>query len=313
MSGGKELTMIRKLDYKDFGSNRPSKEIMERHRAEMRATARSGQSQRDRMYSEQRERYEPYRRAMVEFYRQQGAVGIDAKPTKTAATPPVIAAPFVPRLKRPIFKMGSIHYVDIPTKSDPWASWIDPQENAYASVTGTPATTASPRLILGGNADGTAADGFAYWGQYFTPPTNLGINWAEAFLQISAQPTINGWTSYASFGLYYCNLVFNANLRVIVYDSNWNQTGDISFATSQVTSVSTNNPWDGSHVDPVAFDTVSPMLSASLSVSTDNYYGVFLQLYAYVEADGGSMVSGNMAAWLPAMQYDALCIEPYEP
>jgi hypothetical protein len=301
--------MIRKLDYQDFGRNRPSKEIMEKHHAEMRLIARSGQSQRDKMYSDQRERYEPYRRAMVEFYRQQGVTSIDARPARKAATP-VIAPPFVPRLKRPIFKMGSIHYVDIPTATDPWASWIDPEETAYASTSGTQATTEYPNLVLGGNADGGPANGFAYWGQYFTPPTNLGINWAEAFLQISAQPIINGWTSYASFNFYYCNLVFNANIRVIVYDSNWNQTGFTDFATTQVTSVSTNNPWDGSHVDPVAFNTVSPMLNASLSVSTDNYYGVFLQLYAYVEADGGSIVSGNMAAWLPAIQYDAVCIEP---
>jgi hypothetical protein len=305
-----------RLTYKDFSKKRLSKAEEDELWSKLASRHRQQLEERVKIAAAERARYEPFRLALAKMYQQNGVAEASFKCEREPEKEfPQVEAPSPPRLRKRIFQTGSLHVVDIPSldpsAGDPFVEWGWGQaldnaggNNGTSSYTLTPADAniGQGTLAINTNGSGTAY-GWAYVGQFFSPPAQLA-DYNEAFLQISMAPTINSWYNYGVNWFNYANLVFNVNIMVIIYGSGNPQC--LNFPTASLVNLATNNPSNSGGIYGI-FATDLPQLSASLAISTENSYGIFLQFYAYAERSGGSWSQGNINFQLPAIQLDALC------
>ncbi len=317
--------MRRKLSYQDFVGKKLS--------AEQRAEIWAGLSQRHteklhervKAAAAERKRYEPFRLAQIKMFQDNGVpVSLLAGSRSTTRATPKLVQPNIPRLRKRIFRIGSVQIVDIPplvpSSADAFAEWSWQQEpgnpagNIGASQVTVDGITGSGKIGIGSGGvtnsvpqegSGTAY-AYAYLGQFFSPPASI-TGYTEALLQITMAPWINGYWEFGVNGLSYSNCVVTASILVIVYGGRSAQY--FTLDSLSIVNNSQNSPFASNQ------NTYNPIISSqpltgSIAVSSEYSYGIFLEMFAYSEGSGGSWSGANVAFDLPQIQLDAVCINP---
>jgi hypothetical protein len=291
------------LTYQDFRKNHPSKEIQARHREEISKAAREKSHREMERAKIVRQQYEPYRKAMVEFYKSHGVAeppSLTAQQAKKLREVVPLEAPKALRLGRRIFRTGSATIIDVPSASDPFAAWVDTENaspgNNASSWGGADGATGIVWLsaVAGLDGPGGTTNGWGYVGQYFNFPQ-------VGFLIIGAAPTIRYSQTWGVNGFNYANQTLYVNIRVLVWDNATGlQTDVIDFPGDNINPISQNAPWNQGPTYPEGYTTV-PQLSGVIGVDTLHTYGIFVQIQTWSEGSGGSWAWGTINCVLPEL------------
>jgi hypothetical protein len=311
----------------------PSEELQFEHRAAIRNSARALLLSRIESASRARQKDEiifaELRRLIVKSAQSDTARPVQAgfRQPDPAAWLRQLEVPNPPRLKKPIFRLGSLHAVSIPESQFPWGGWIDPAPPAG----GASHNNASADGSLCNNNDtlnlwawagfgidapngGGNASAFGYQGQYFTaavlPDSGVPIIPAETWLTISASPSISYGVNWGTDWLAYAAVTLSAQIIVQVFPPQGNSFTLYGPSTT-IYARDQNTGGDEFNQPPATFQ-----IDYSFTVSSGYSYGVFVQYMAYAQASFGiptGALSAGSYSWcgltsvLPAIQYDAVC------
>lgn len=318
--------MQRKFTYQDFVGRKVTTEQRNQTWAELSRRHKETLHSRIKASAAERERYEPFRLAQIKQLQANGVPEASLGVTRTTQrAEPDLTPPYIPRLRNRIFQNGSVHIVDIPSltpsSSDAFVEWSFPQAagspvgNPGASEIKVSGTTGSGTIGIGSggvtnyspaiDTSGTAY-AWAYLGQIFSPPPSI-TEYTEAILQITIAPILWGYWEFGVNWFNYSNCVVNANLLVIVYGGQSPQY--LTLDTLSIVNNSQNSPAASNQnvYNPI---TSSQSLTGSIPISSENSYGIFLEMYATCEGSGGSWAGANVAFSLPQIQLDAVCSNP---
>jgi hypothetical protein len=316
--------MRTKLVYEDFKRNLPSETMQAKHRAELHEQNMAQfKKQVERIDLIRKERA-PYRKALMDFFDKEKLFNHlpplpkpDPKGAKRRFGE--LKAPNVLRLKRRIFKHGSILLNDVPSGQNPFVGWIgtsvpglSPSNDAegwgsYNNVDSVSMGVSAGEGLNGNAQSGGSAACWGYIGEYFTPADPCpDTEVIEAQIEFSASPSIYcnpNWTTTFNpfFPLTdYAQLTINVNLICLIYDNAWNYA-----TTMSSTPFNIINPVDqftgSNNYGGVGFNLSPPLGPLTVPVSLSNNYGFFVQFYMFASGNGEST-----GAWVPGSNADAL-------
>jgi hypothetical protein len=232
--------------------------------------------------------------------------------------------PKPPRLRRRIFREGSVLIVDVPDDESPWSGWVDlppgssSSNNSEATGTWDQNDTISLAASAGfgveaPNGGGTTA-AWGYTGRYFSAPTTTAdgtlVDWSEATLEVTASPSISWSADWGTNCLAYAAVTIQTQLILQSWDANGNPQPTVHGAPTTLYSIDQNtgggDPWESA---------LSYSLTLFSAVTPGWSYGAFVQYYIYVQASfgqptgswsAGADASGVLTGVLPAMQFYAV-------
>ena len=317
--------MPRKLTFEDFRFT-PSEAEQQKHRAAIRELRSkriiSAPTEKDRVF--------------IEALRKQLPKG---EPSKRRVLPKHdlakwlkrIPTPNSPRLRKPIFELGSFYAVSIPEAEYPWIGWFDLAPDEGAQVEGNSSTSGwwmdstKDTLKLGAQAgvggpewgstdSGGQATGFAYQGQYFAASavseSGVPLIQNEDLLIVTANPSINyhwDWSTYLG-----ANAAVSVSVGFLIQIFPPNNAPEQTLWGPQL-NLYQRNQWTGGD-DSQSNGTESFPIMFQFPVNPGYSYGVFVQYIASAQGDGqspGSWVPGSygscgLTSTLAAIQYWAI-------
>jgi hypothetical protein len=325
-----------RLVYEDFRRNMPTPEVQAAHRAILHKQHVAQFDKHVEAVQRARKQREPYRKALLKLLEKNEL--LHELPTPPKPDPHRAkklsqswAAPEIPRLKKRVFRNGSIHLIDVPSADAPFVGWIDPSPSAsatndaagggeYNGTDGFSMNISAGEGLNGNLQSGGSASCWAYVGEYFTPSDPCpNVETIEAALWFSASPNIYCnpyWT--ATFDPFfpltdYADLTITVNLICMIYDTNWNYQSTLN--TPPLNIIPPVNTFEGSSpYDLDGFNTNPSLLPLFVPVNLNNNYGFFVQFYMFASGNGestgaldpGSNADAQLNATVPTLQFQAV-------
>lgn len=239
--------------------------------------------------------------------------------------------PKPPRPSRRIFRLGSIHVVDISEPQNPWADWAvgSTAESSSNNASTTASFDGNETISMEGSAGwgveapngGGSAQAWGYCGRYFSAPTvdsnGNPIDWATAWLQVQAAPSINWTADWSTNCLAYAAVTVQVQLMLQSWDADGNF---VATAFSQPTVLYSKDQNTGG--DDAWTTGATPQLLQWGEVTPGFSYGAFVAYYGYVQASygeptgswsAGATSSFSLTGVLGAMQFDAVTVPGFPP
>jgi len=292
--------------YKAFRRD-PPEDVQKQHVDEMRSRAREFLRQKIESGNLRRERSAAFDNALAEFLNRSG-VSKHLSPRKLdpeAARRRLseLPVPDPPRLHSHIIRHGSVWLVEIP----PYNGWATPPPAGSSSndAQGSASVdlkkgTASLSVYAGEGVSGYggqtnsgpgACGAFADLGNYFSPPSGVCDTVQEAQLTIQTIPVVN-WTAewHSAMGAP-ATLEFGLHLVVNQYNPT-----SAPLSTAYQYCIDGTYKYFDNWSGPLGQFNQAYSLSGSVAVSSANNYAVWVEIYAFAQAQGsGSWGSDSYA------------------
>jgi hypothetical protein len=292
--------------------SRPSTEALARIQEQLAARAREDLQSKRTAAEAARVRFEPYRQGLTNMFQHHGVPpdligGNSMKPRPDKVVRQLKPSKRLVRQKPR--SEGALHFEDVPSSVNPFAlwDWLQPQTGENAAFSASYGNNPAEGLLnLGIWAGGGSATGWGYVGNYYTGAELLG-SYDGGSAQIILNPVTIGEYNYGVNNTNSAQLQVQLSILFAELDQSWNALDWQHWDYWNILDFNYYWPWQNGgngiyfNTDDSASSYFLPLLQSAEGVpfSADKNYGIFLQLYCWAEASGGSWSwTDNMQTWL---------------